>query len=103
MKVYVIDYVDQYVLELCLSITKSLGIVTTIETNRPKIEKDFQTNSEPRLVIFNENVFSKDDAEELYRKINIDNGVPVKNHGKKQWSCRICVGGRARKEFGNNW
>jgi len=82
MKVYVIDYVDQYVLELCLSITKSLGIVTTIETNRPKIEKDFQTNSEPRLVIFNENVFSKDDAEELYRKINIDNGVPVKIMGR---------------------
>lgn len=84
MKVYVIDHVDQYVLDLCLSITKSLGIVTTIETNRPKIEKDFQGNSEPRLVIFNENVFSKDDAEELYRKLRLDNGAPMKIMGRNE-------------------
>lgn len=89
MKVYVIDQVDQFVLDLCLSITKSLGIVTTIETNRPKIERDFQSNKEPRLVIFNENLFTKDDAEELYRKIKIDNGAPLKIIG--EWKRNILL------------
>ncbi len=62
MKVYIIDHIDQFVLDLCLTITKSLGVVTTIENNRVKIEKDFLGNSEARFIIFNETVFNKDDA-----------------------------------------
>lgn len=68
MKVLIIDQLDQYILELSLMITRSLGIVTLLESNKEKIENIINGNSAD-LIIFNESLFPKDDVLNLYKKI----------------------------------
>lgn len=73
MRVYIIDQLDQYILELSLVLTKSLGVMTTIDSDKNKIEKFIEEGLDAEVVIFNESLFNRDDVQELYRKISQKN------------------------------
>ena len=69
MKVVILDNIDQYILDLCLLITKSLGVPTQVESNFSKLDEIIKNNFDSKLFILNESKFKKSENKEIFEKI----------------------------------
>lgn len=73
MKVIVLDNLDQFILDLSLLLTKSLGVATIIENQKNKIENLIKENKEVKVFIINDQLFDRDSAKEIIKLITNNN------------------------------